>query len=144
MRFTLQAEPVCGTMLRWFGCSSCCHASRASRTARRRAQPNQPNQPNSASLSWVRLAGAEQCIATHELARRVEARLGRRSFVSASQAELSFEGRIERDARHDAWLATVVVSDRQGRMLGRRELRARGAECAAIDSSLAYVFAWSW
>ena len=51
------------------------------------------------SLSWVRLEGADQCIGAQELARRVEERVGRRVFVSASQAELSLEGHVERQLR---------------------------------------------
>src|SRR5689334_7531634 len=41
------------------------------------------------SLSWVRLPGAETCIPTQTLAERVEQRVGRQVFVSASQADLS-------------------------------------------------------
>ena len=96
--------------------------------------------PPTSSLSWVRLPGAESCLSTHQLAASVEKRLGHRAFVSASQAELSLEGRIERSAP-DRWSATLIVSDRNGRTLGKRELHARGDSCAAIDRSLVLVVA---
>jgi hypothetical protein len=96
--------------------------------------------PPTSSLSWVRLPGAESCLSTHQLAESVEKRLGHRAFVSASQAELSLEGRIERTAR-DRWSATLVVSDRNGHVLGKRELHARGDSCAAIERSLVLVVA---
>src|SRR5262245_9058418 len=63
------------------------------------------------SLGWVRLAGAEQCIATQQLAQRVEQRVGRAVFVSASQADLAIEGRVERAPDADAFVVTLVVSD---------------------------------
>ena len=48
------------------------------------------------SLSWLRMPGADACIATQALARSVEERLGRHVFVSASAADVSVEGRIEK------------------------------------------------
>jgi hypothetical protein len=46
------------------------------------------------SLNWVRLAGADGCIAPVELANRVEQRLGRTVFVRANDAIVVLEGRI--------------------------------------------------
>ena len=120
---------------RWlFGLALCCASSSARLLA-------QADEPSTSSLSWVRLAGAESCVSTQRLAERVEKRLGRRAFVSASQADLSFEGRIQHDTRHDAWVATIVVSDRAGRIVGRRELHAIGSECSSIEDSLVLVLA---
>ena len=93
------------------------------------------------SLSWVRIEGAEDCISTQSLAERVEQRLGRRVFVSASQADLSLEGRVERTSAKDAVVATLVVSDREGRVLGRRVLRVRGESCQPLEASLVLVIA---
>lgn len=93
------------------------------------------------SLSWVRLPGAEACIATQRLAQRVELRVGRPVFVSASQADLSLEGHVERAPQGDAFVATLVVSDRSGRELGRRVLRAPGSDCAALEPALVLVIA---
>src|SRR5262249_39169402 len=47
------------------------------------------------SLNWVRLPGSEECITARALATAVEGRLGRAVFVSASQGDLSIEGRVE-------------------------------------------------
>lgn len=93
------------------------------------------------SLSWVRLPGAESCISTQALAERVEQRLGRAAFVSASQADLSLEGHVERDAKKNAFVATLAVSDRKGQVLGRRVLRSPGEDCQALEPSLVLVVA---
>lgn len=91
------------------------------------------------SLSWVRLEGAERCIGAQELARRVEARVGRQVFVSASQADLSLEGHVKREG--DTLAAELAVSDRSGAVLGRRVLRVAGADCSALEASLVLVIA---
>jgi hypothetical protein len=93
------------------------------------------------SLSWVRLSGTEDCISTQALAEGVERRLGRRVFVSASQADLSLEGHVERVNRSNEYVATLVVSDRAGRVLGRRTLRVAGEKCGALEASLVLVIA---
>jgi hypothetical protein len=62
-------------------------------------------------------------------------------FVSASQADLSLEGRVERLAAPPAVVATLVVSDRDGRVLGRRVLRVPGASCQPLEASLVLVIA---
>jgi hypothetical protein len=91
------------------------------------------------SLSWVRLEGAEECIGAQELARRVEERVGRRVFVSASQADLSLEGHVAREA--NSMVARFAVSDRHGVVLGRRVLRVAGTDCTALEASLVLVIA---
>ncbi len=91
------------------------------------------------SLSWVRLEGAERCLGAQALAQRVEARVGRPVFVSASQADLSLEGHVQREG--DTMVARVVVSDRSGAVLGERVLRVPGADCAALEASLVLVIA---
>jgi hypothetical protein len=93
------------------------------------------------SLGWARLPGAEDCISTQALAERVERRLGRRVFVSASQADFALEGRVERADAGGAFVATLVVSDRAGRVLGRRVLRAPGPSCAPLEAPLVLVIA---
>jgi hypothetical protein len=93
------------------------------------------------SLSWVRLRGTEACISTQALAERVEERVGHAVFVSASQADLSLEGHVERSAKPSAFVATLVVSDRSGHVLGRRVLRAPGDDCDALTPSLVLVIA---
>src|SRR4051794_29209242 len=94
----------------------------------------------SSSLSWTRLPGAEECVATRELARAVERKLGRSVFVSAADAELAVEGRVERAAPR-GWRATIVVTRADGVTVGRRELHVAGGKCALLDESLVLVVA---
>ncbi|MDD9969180.1 MAG: hypothetical protein OXR73_23260 [Myxococcales bacterium] len=93
------------------------------------------------SLGWVRMPGAEACISTRALAERVERRLQRDVFVSASQSELAVEGRVAPGDGPNSWVATLVMSDPDGRVLGQRELRAEGQRCAVLDESLTLVIA---
>ncbi|WP_044965555.1 MULTISPECIES: hypothetical protein [Sorangium] len=71
-----------------------------------------------ASLSWVRLAGAEACVGARTLAQAVEARLGRAALVSAARADLTIEGRI---APGDAGggLAVIAVANADGALSAR-------------------------
>lgn len=96
----------------------------------------EPRQTTSA-LSWVRLPGAESCIAAPELSTRVEARLGRTTFVSPSAADLSIEGRIER--KGGRFHAVVSGTRRDGTAIGTRELD--GADCRGMDDGLVLVLA---
>ncbi len=89
------------------------------------------------SLSWVRLRGAESCIATQALAQAVEKRLGRPVFVSASEADLSVEGRVERAG--GGWVAAIEVRDPSGNRVGSRELKSPARDCSAIDEQLTFV-----
>ncbi|MEO8877528.1 MAG: hypothetical protein ABI461_18175, partial [Polyangiaceae bacterium] len=68
------------------------------------------------------MPGAESCVPTQELAREVEIRLGRPVFVSASQADVSIEGHIDRRASQNHWHATIILRDAKGATLGTREL----------------------
>jgi hypothetical protein len=95
------------------------------------------------SLSWIRLAGAEPCVSTQDLARDVEQRLGHPIFVSASEAEVSVEGHIEHEpgAGGPRWHAVLVLRDAHGASLGTRELRRDDASCDAMRAPLALVIA---
>ncbi len=97
--------------------------------------------PRTSSLAWVRLPGAEACIGAHALAQAVERRLGRPVFVSAAQAGLSIEGRIERTAQPEGFRAVITLSDEQGAPLGTREIRREAARCDALDDEIALVVA---
>jgi hypothetical protein len=97
--------------------------------------------PRTSSLSWVRLEGAESCIATQALARAVEVRLHRAIFVSAAQGEVSVEGRVQRQKGKAGFRAVLHLRDGSGQLVGTRELETRGASCAALDDSLALVIA---
>jgi hypothetical protein len=90
------------------------------------------------SLSWVRLDGAESCIGTQELAQKVEKRLKRKVFVSASEADVSVEGHVERSGP-SRWHAVITVRNASGELLGTRELDQDGNECSAFDDALVLV-----
>lgn len=91
------------------------------------------------SLSWIRLAGADTCIATQPLARAVEERLHRPVFVSAARADLSVEGRIEK--RRGGWHAVVTVRDDRGTTLGTRELDRTDGSCDELTEPLVLAIA---
>jgi hypothetical protein len=95
------------------------------------------------SLSWLRMPGTDTCIATQALARSVEERLGRRVFVSAAEADVSVEGRIEARAGTAAgWHAVITVRDSKGALVGTRELDRVGTDaCDAMSEPLALVIA---
>ena len=97
--------------------------------------------PRTSALSWVRLPGAEGCIGTHALASAVEARLRRPVFVSASEADVSVEGRIEATSRPRGWRAVVAISDTHGAVLGERTLESADASCNALDEAVVLVVA---
>lgn len=97
----------------------------------------EPDARRTSTLAWVRLPGAEACIGPVELAAAVEARLGRVVFAPVSRADLAVEGRIEPTGL--GFGATLVVSDRDGRRLGARELRSKERDCRAIDRALVLV-----
>lgn len=92
------------------------------------------------SLSWLRMPGAEACIATQALARSVEDRLGRHVFVSAAEADVSVEGRIEKRAA-GGWRSVITIRDAKGALLGTRELDRPEAACPAMNEPLALVIA---
>lgn len=94
------------------------------------------------SLSWLRMPGADSCIATQALARSVEERLGRHVFVSAAEADVSVEGRIEKRAGSaPGWRSVITIRDSKGALLGTRELDRPDASCASMNEPLALVIA---
>src|SRR5512141_850146 len=76
------------------------------------------------SLAWVRLEGAESCVAGSTLARSVEERLRRKVFVSASDADISVEGSIGPSPK-SGFRAVLRVTARDGTILGTREVETR-------------------
>jgi hypothetical protein len=93
-----------------------------------------------ASLSWTRLDGAQGCVGTRDLARAVETLVGRAVFVSASQAELSIEGRVE-PGSDGGFRALVSVASKSGQPLGARALSTSDADCRALDEPVALAIA---
>ena len=92
------------------------------------------------SLSWVRLPGAEGCVATQALARAVEERLAREVFVSAARADVSVEGRVQAK-RGGGWHAVVTLRDAKGALLGTRDVDRPEPSCDAMTAPLALVVA---
>ncbi|HSO39071.1 MAG TPA: hypothetical protein VLT33_41375, partial [Labilithrix sp.] len=90
------------------------------------------------SLAWVRLEGAESCIAGSALARSVEERLRRKVFVSASDADISVEGSIG-PAPKSGFRAVLRVTARDGTVLGTRDVETRSTHCDAIDEKLSLI-----
>lgn len=104
------------------------------------AQPARADDTNpTVSLGLTRAAGAEVCITAHDLAARVEARLGRGTFVSAAQADLFIDARVAPAGR--GWHATVAASRANGSRVGVRELASPGADCHGLDDDLVLVVA---
>lgn len=99
----------------------------AARSHRKGKQATRPPGERTSSLSWVRMPGAEGCLASAPLARAVEDQLDRHVFVSAADADLAVEGRAERV--DDGWRAVIQVTDAEGAILGERTLESAAEAC---------------
>jgi hypothetical protein len=119
----LWVAAACGVAFALLTAPSAAHAEGAKRTS---------------SLAWVRLEGAESCIAAPALAQSVEARLGRKVFVSASDADITVEGTIGR-APKAGFRAQLRVTAKDGTILGSRDVETRAASCDAIDEKLSLI-----
>lgn len=93
------------------------------------------------SLSWVRLDGAESCIAAPALARAVEERLGRTIFVPPSGAQLAVEGRVERGEGDVRWRAVLQLTDPAGAVIGDRVVESRAETCDELGRAAAITIA---
>lgn len=95
------------------------------------AQPAGAQPAGAVSLSWVRLAGAEACVGGAALAAAVRERVGSAALFDApDRAERLVEGHVAR--LKGAFIATFRVTDRDGRMLGERQVRVEGDGCDAL------------
>jgi len=92
------------------------------------------------SLSWVRLEGAESCIARMPSRRRSKASQ-RKVFVSASQADVSVEGHVQRTKQGNPseWRAVFTLRDAHGTLIGTREIDGVGSSCSSLDDSMVFV-----
>jgi hypothetical protein len=89
-----------------------------------------------ALLEVARGSGTESCMDGKALERAVERRLTRPVFGGGDvRVSLRFE------RRERTFTAELVLFDRHGTALGRRELKTRAAHCSALDDSLALVVA---
>ncbi|HMI91022.1 MAG TPA: hypothetical protein VK509_06640, partial [Polyangiales bacterium] len=95
--------------------------------------------PAAPALSWTRAPGAESCIAGPELAKRVEAQLGREILVALPQAQLNVEGSVELADR--GYRVHLRLSDPNGSTLGDRTLAAATDDCRALDPLLVFLIA---
>lgn len=92
------------------------------------------------ALNWVRLAGAESCIAPVELAQRIEQRLGHRVFVRATDAIIVIEGRVGVDPK-GGFTTVIRVTDASGVLYGTREFSVPEADCHKLDEIVSLVMA---
>ena len=100
-------------------------------------------QSRTSSLSWVRLDGAESCIAGPELARAVEVRLARSVFVATPNAEIVVEGRAERIGVGTAarWRAVLHITDTSGALVGDRVVESSAVSCDELGRVAAVAIA---
>jgi hypothetical protein len=91
-------------------------------------------------LNWVRLPGAESCIASVDLMNRIEERVGRIIFVRTGEAVLTLDGYVRPASTRDGWLVTFEISDAKGNVLGRRELgMLEGTDCKVVAEAAELV-----
>jgi hypothetical protein len=91
------------------------------------------------ALNWIRLPGAQGCIAAAELSERVERRLERPVFVVDGVALLSVDGAVQPLAT--GFGVRLALSDRAGRVLGERTLQSADLDCRKLDEALVLVIA---
>jgi hypothetical protein len=84
-----------------------------------------------ASLDWQRHPGTEGCLDREGIVAAVEARLGRVVFVDG-QADVLLAGRAVR-SEQAPWTIELVLTAKDGRALGRRELNSAASDCSALD-----------
>ena len=87
-------------------------------------------------LEWQRPLGST-CPPANVLERDVEETLDRKVFTTTPAAELSIQGSIEEQGP-ETWVH-LTARNRQGRVLGMRELHAVGGGCAALRSDIVLV-----
>ncbi len=117
-------------------------ATQPARAQTARAQPTEPPRGGAgrtSALSWVRLPGADGCIGAPALAAAVEARLGRRVFVPPADAEISVEGTVAYRADTKRFKATFRIADRNGVVLGVRDVDESVASCDKLDDRFVFV-----
>lgn len=97
--------------------------------------------PRSSSLTWFRQAGAETCAGPRELAQAVDRQLGGAVLVSAAQADVLIDGKIEPIRSGQGFRAHLTLTDPGGVVLGTRDLESPSRDCHALDEQLALVIA---
>lgn len=87
-------------------------------------------------LTWTSSSVAQPCISEEELKKAVSARLGRDPFVAVGEGEITVDGR-ELPASVGRLRARIVQRDREGRVLGTRDLDA--TSCDELRRSATFV-----
>lgn len=95
--------------------------------------------PEPAALSWVRADGADACPAAPEIARRVQARLGRDVLVAPAQAALVVEAYIA--PTPPGGFSVTIALTRDAVVVGRRELTSTDSSCREIADKAALTIA---
>lgn len=88
-------------------------------------------------LTWQRPLGST-CPPAGVLERDVEDTLDRKIFTSRRSAQLRIEGVIEENASGGTWVQ-LRARDRDGTLLGTRELRRAGGGCAGLRGDIVLV-----
>lgn len=94
-------------------------------------------EPASVALEYAAERG---CTTRAELARQVEARLGRSVFVE-DDADVLVEVKIKSRESAAGWTANLTLRARSGSWLGARELQSESARCSGLDAPLSLVLA---
>jgi hypothetical protein len=92
------------------------------------------------ALRWTTGSDAEGC-QDKGLARAVEQRLGRAVFDTPESAQWLIEARVARVGPAAPWHAIVTLQDRQGAVLGSRELESEAVDCSDLRDSMTLVIA---
>jgi len=100
----------------------------------------QPAPGKPAALSFVRLEGAALCPDAREFAARIERQLGRDALTLPESAELFVEASISTGGP-GTFRVSLVLTDREGRRLGTRELSVEGATCDPAADAAALAIA---
>jgi hypothetical protein len=89
-------------------------------------------------LQWNRPAGST-CVGQAEVAKRVEAQLGRSVFVSDQRAAVHIDGKLEQ--RDGVWVATLRMDEPGAGIHGVRQLQQDQGDCTALTPALVVVLA---
>jgi hypothetical protein len=92
------------------------------------------------SMSWVRLPGAESCVTSRELSRAVESRLHRPALGAPAETDVAIDGYVEA-LPEGGFHAVVTITDPRGKLVGKRELDGKSANCREMDAPLALTIA---
>lgn len=111
----------------------------ASEDAPNTVPPRAASSPVLVSLRVIREPGTETCVSAAELTRAVEARLARRVFTAASEADLKASVHAVRS--RGRFVLELSLESSRGQRIGVRRLETQARHCSALDDSVALVLA---